>query len=354
LKTKLSLIAVAIVGATVSSPASLLSEAIEGISHEGELRLGAIKTADTDNHKTRTISLGGKLAISTKAIEGISATATFLTTNALFGKDNERSFLDSNANSYSIVGEAYLQGNFSNTIIKAGRQILDTPYADSDDIGMIPNSFEGYTLINHDLEDTRIVLASLEKWAGFDAPQSEKFSKMQTSGDPVLTAGLIYEGLENTTLQAWHYSLDDADFNYAELSYEADTFSMALQYTEQGKDNSAYGMRLGANVEGLSLVTAYNKVEGVVVNGFGGGPFFSSSEDHTIAEENNQEAILYGVEYSLGRVTFGATHLNLDIGENETDYLATFQVNKNHTLDLIYSDMYDDGNRLEFFANYQF
>jgi hypothetical protein len=177
---------------------------------------------------------------------------------------------------------------------------------------------------------------------------------MQSSGDAVFLAGLIYEGLENTTIQGWHYKLDDADFNYGELTYEKDSFKMGLQYTDQDHDNSAYGLLVGANLGNLSLEFDYNKVDGVVSNGFGGGPFFTSNEDHTIADIADQEAKTYRAEYKIDRLTLGVSHADFDKCENETDYLASFEVNENHTLDLIYSDMYDDGNMVRFFANYRF
>jgi hypothetical protein len=331
-----------------------LSDAIEGISHKGQLRLGAVQIEDEQSEKSTTLSAGGYVSLSTKPLGGVSLTGTLYTTNPIFGKREEGLFLDSKSKGYSIVGEAYLQADLGKTTLKAGRQLLDTPYADSDDIGMIPNSFEGYSLINHNIADTTVVLAYLDKWAGVDAPVPEKFNEMQSSGDALFTAGVIYEGIEQTTLQAWHYRADDANLNYVEAGYEADTFNMAFQYTDQDHSNSAYGVALGGEVDGLALSFAYNKVDGMVINGFGGGPFFTSAEDHTIAEVADQEAMSYGAEYALGRVTLGVNHTDLDRGENETDYLASFAVNKNHSLDLIYSDMYDDGSMLRFFANYNF
>ncbi len=68
-------------------------------------------------------------------------------------------FLGSNGQSYSILGESYLKFQYGNSSIKAGRQIIDTPYADSDDIGMVPNSFEGYTFTNRDLDNTTILFS---------------------------------------------------------------------------------------------------------------------------------------------------------------------------------------------------
>ena len=333
---------------------SPLASTIEGITHKGEVRFGAVKMEANDGKSESTLSLGGKVSLTTKPIYGISATATMFTTNALFGKNGEGMFLDSDGKSYSIMGESYLQLNMGKTLVKAGRQIVNTPYADSDDIGMIPNSFEGYSIVNQDIKESTIVLALLDKWSGVDAPLPERFTNMQTSGDAVLTAGFIYEGLADTTLQLWHYKLDEANYSYGEVGYETKIFNMALQYTDQENSNRAYGASLGGNFGNLSLAIAYNKVNGMVSNGFGGGPFFTSSEDHTIADVANQEAIRYGVEYPIGDITLGVSHATFDKGENETDYLASFAINSNHTLDVIYHDMYDDGNMVRFFANYHF
>jgi len=332
-----------------------LSDAISGISHNGELRFGGIRTKDSNNHKATTLSMGGIVSLKTKPISGISLVGTFFTTNPIFGKNNESLFLSSTNSAYSILGESYLKLDTGKTVIKAGRQLIDTPFADSDDIGMIPNTFEGYSLVDKSMEGTTVVVALLDKWAGVDAPIPEKFTNIQDSSDDgVFTAGLIYEGTPNTALSFWHYELDKRDFNYLELNYEADSFNMGLQYTDQDNDNSAYGISIGGNVDGLDLVFAYNRVDGIVSNGFGGGPFFTSSEDHTIADTPDQRAKLYGMSYEKNDFNIGITHVDFDKGEDETDYVAGYEVNKEFNLDLIYSDMYDDGNMVRFFAKYKF
>jgi hypothetical protein len=332
-----------------------LKEIFSKAKMSGEVRFGVVQIEDDLDKKTSTVALGGSLGVKTSPLAGISLGATFYTTNSLLGKDRESMFLDSNNDSYSILGESYLQASFGKTTLKAGQQIIDTPYIDSDDIGMILNTFQGITLINQDITDTTVILASIDKWSGVDSDTPEKFNEMQSSGDEVIIASLIYEGIENTTVQAWHYRLDDVDFNYFEAGYEEELFNLGFQYTDQDNDNTAFGLLAGVNIGELSLTTAYNRVDGVVSNGFGGGPFFTSAEDHTIEiNELNQEGILVGAEYSLERLTLAVIHANFDKGENDTDYTISYVVNDKHSLDLIYSDMYDDGKMVRFFANYSF
>jgi len=340
----LSLIALTAVG---------FGETIE-LDTTANLRIGAIQIEDDVGKKSTTYALGGSVGVETKPIQGFSIGATFYTTNALFGKDDEGMFLGSNNNSYSIVGEAFIKAQLGKTTIKAGRQTIDTPYADSDDIGMVPDRFEGYSLVSKDIESTTIVLAWLDKWAGVDSEQPEKFREMQSSGDAVLTGGVIYKGVENTTLQAWQYKLENRNLTYLEAGYETEQFNLASQYSDQDNSNSIFGVSAGVNIGDLALSTAYNKVDGEVINGFGGGPFFTSAEDHTVAEVTDQEAWLLGAEYSYGEFTGGVTHVNFDKGENETDYILSYAMNDNFGVDVIYSDMYNDGKMTRVFANYNF
>lgn len=338
----------------IEAEAGEISDTFEKTKVRGELRAGAVQSEDSLGNKASTLALGGQLGIITNPIAGVSAGATFYTTNALFGQDEEAIFLSSESKSYSILGEAYIQADFGKTEIKVGRQRVDTPYADSDDIRMVPNTFESVRVINQDIPDTTIVLSSLDKWSGVDSGKAEQFNNLQASGDAVLMAGVIYEGLKDTTLQAWHYKLDNANFNYLEAGYETEQFSVGLQYTDQDKGNKAYGAIGEVNFGDLSLISAYNKVDGEVSTGFGAGPFFTSSEDHIIAEAVDQEAVLVGAEYVHHDLTLALTHVNFDKGENETDYLLSYAVNDNFSFDVIHADMHGDGKLSRVFANYSF
>ncbi len=95
-------------------------------------------------------------------------------------------------------------------------------------------------------------------------------------------------------------------------------------------------------------------MDGEVTNGFGGGPFFTSSEDHTIADVKDQKAWLVGTEYGYQNFKGGVTYVNFDKGEDETDYILSYIFSDDFTIDLIYSDMYDDGKMTRIFANYSF
>lgn len=350
---KTTLLSLAILS-SMSLEAGALEEAFIKSEVSGQVRLGAVQSKNSTGDKESTVALGGRLGIKTNPVAGISAAATFYTTNAILGHSDNGMFLNSKNGGYSIVGEAYIQAEMGKTSLKVGRQVVDTPYADSDDIGMIPNTFEGVTLINQDIPDTTVILAVLSRWSGVDTEIPEKFNEMQASGDAVYVGGLIYEGIENTTLQAWQYKLDDTDFNYVEAGYETESYSVATQYIDQGHNNTAFGFSGAVNVGNLAVNAAYNKAHGTVNNGFGGGPFFTSSEEHTVAEVVDQEAVLVGAEYRINDVTLAVTHVNFEKGENETDYVVSYSANEKLSFDVIHADMHGDGKLIRVFANYDF
>lgn len=326
----------------------------DSLKLEGELRFGAVQT-DTETTKAQTtLALGGKLSLDKTWRENFGSTITFFTTNALGNQDEEGLFLGSQNQSYSIVGEAYIWGRFANTTLKVGRQSVENPFVNSDDIGMVPNTYQAISLENKSLKKTTLTLLALDKYAGVDSDVPESFTYVQDSHDPLYVVGVVYEGFSNTTLQAWAYAFDDVTYSYFEASYEGSFANFAVQYANQEHSNSAYGVQVEKSFDALSLNASYNKVEGMVSNGLGGGPFFTSSEDHTIADTQDQEALHVGAEYSYNDLTLGASYTDFDKGEDETDIALAYRVTKAHSLELIYSDMGDDGTLTRFFAHYNF
>ncbi|MES9971275.1 MAG: OprD family outer membrane porin [Candidatus Thiodiazotropha sp.] len=328
----------------------------------GNLRAGIIHAEDDAGDETDGSAIGGKLGYISPTWRGLSAGATFYTTGELFDDENG-DFFSSENGSYSILGEAYVQGELGNTLLRIGRFELDTPHADTDDIRMVPNTFQGLLLSNNDIADTTLYLTHLDKWAGVDADIPESFETL--NGDDGLTAmGAIFEGIEQLTLQGWYYQgRDFAKLFYLDGMYETDSFSIGLQFGSQsddtsdnsGPDGDVWGVTGSYNMADFTISAAYNDVSGSVTNGFGGGPYFTSADDHTIDGVEDQEATAFGVEYGgVEALAVGVLHVDFDQGANETDYYAVYDVNEQLGLELIYTDMHEDGDFVRLMANYGF
>jgi hypothetical protein len=62
----------------------------------------------------------------------------------------------------SFSPEAYLHTEFGNSMLKLGRFESDSPHADTDDLRMIPNAFQGGLLTNRDLPGTTLIITHLQ------------------------------------------------------------------------------------------------------------------------------------------------------------------------------------------------
>ena len=102
------------------------------IEYSTGIRVGTQYSDDGVN-----LALGGNIHVEKKLNFMISLGATVHTTNALFNQDDEIGipFYNATSKSYSILSEVYLSGEFEDTKVILGRQTIDTPFLDSDDIG---------------------------------------------------------------------------------------------------------------------------------------------------------------------------------------------------------------------------
>lgn len=341
----------------------------------------------TDGEDRSDLALGGKLHLETTTWNGLSAGASFYTTHAIGSHDGAVfPFFDSNNESYDILGEAYLQAQYGNTTFKAGRQEIDTPYADTDHNGMVPNTFEVYGLINTDLSDTMLIAAYISKMAGIGAEIPEKFTDIgMDKGISVL--GIVYEGFENLELQGWYYdirdSIGDRAFTYLDATYSGQVsnirYEIAAQYSTQESfegdmDGNAniYGIAGTLDIEsiGVNIGAAYNRTNGTAASdGFGGGPFYTSAENLTLPSGGTDaKATFFALKWDARSVSFEgmtllASYLTLtdrdDIVSNELNLAASYAYNDDLTFDIIYFDTDDTINAEAYkntrvFVNYTF
>lgn len=351
----------------------------------GYLR-GTYHVHDIENDKLyEDDAIGGKLHFETPAYDGVKLGSSLYFTTKVFNDDNSdliplRGEYDK---SYAILGELYLEGKFGNTLVKLGRQELNTPFADIDDIGMVPNTFEALSVVNNDLKNTEIFLGQINKMAGVGAEVVDKFTKINGS-DNMQIAGVNYSGFENITLSAWYNRLKNAEVDgitYLESVYENDfknyVYAIGLQYAKQaysvGEDAEVLGAKLELGVKhlGLLLSGTYNEInDNVASSGFGGGPFFSGAEFLVLDNAGkNAKTTSLGLEYDAS--SLGVNNLTLGVGKmyieteskqksSELDILASYAVNEALAVDMVYAHLkgetvgVDDAKHLHVYVNYSF
>jgi len=362
-----------------------LGEALEKTEVNGYLRVTYQSHNVKDDKTYKEDALGGKIHFETGAFKTLSVGASAYSSTAVFNDDNGGliPLRGENEKSYAILGEAYLKSEFGNSMLKVGRQEIETPFAEVDDIGIIPNTFEAAIFENRDIADTTLFLGQIQRMAGVDAEVIDEFTNINGSNH-MQVAGLTYEGLKDLTLSGWYYHLKGAEIEnigFLEADYEKllgdTTFGLGLQYAVQDyreqEDAKVYGAMVSATDKklGLTLATAYSKVNGnAVTSGFGGGPFYSNSE-YLILDNAGRggKALWFGGEYDASKM--GVEGLTVSLGKitltnefnkeaTETDLVLSYELNDAFEMHAIASDLNganvgeDDAKHLRLFASYNF
>ncbi len=368
---------------------------------KGQLRLGYI-TFDNNDPTSSAYGLGGHFHLDTKRWNGLEVGLSAYTVLNLGINQNPANvnpdFFDAQGKSFIMLSEAYLDGKWGNTEIKLGRQILDTPHADSDDIRMIPNYFEAYTLTNTDIDDLTLQAGFIRTMGGWEnGVDASRFVRIyETLGSDEATDGVyygsaVYEGIEDLTLSLWYYNFKDiANVVYAEAGYSyivSDNLQiiLGLQYDSAKQSGAALLGTQDANTFGLSaelaleqtgvhILCAYNKDNGATGASpfsLGGGPFFTSMEDQTLDMLGAPgEAWMLGGSYHLSAIGIDGLNAGIAYGHfeadkaflyesHETDAVIEYTYNDRITLTAAFADVVfesgkdDKGNKLQDFKQFR-
>lgn len=357
--------------------ADSLQDAFEHAQYEGLLRLG-YQNHHVNQTRKGEFAIGIKLHMETAPYYGLQVGTTLFTSQG-HGKDNFQGvpFFDENNDNYTTLAEAYVKGSYGGNSFILGKQTLDTPFADSDDIGMVPNTFEAFTLINTSIPHTSIFFSQVQKWSGVNSENPSKFNEL--NGDKGMQIlGLSYEGFDKTNLSRWFYNLsEEVQVTYIEANYEDETeqftYAGSIQYAFQNYDNgdssTVYGasLSLGVKQVGLTTTVSYNTTIGVAAyNLFGGGPFLTNAEHNTLKEAGpDGNTILYTLEWDASVIGVDGLSMTMNIDghtgkkeyANEYDIGVEYIYSDSMQISAIYSDI-DSGDEsftnLRVFANYSF
>ncbi len=354
----------------VRSVRGVLSE-YDPMEHtKGQLRAGYITFSEDGASRVSAYALGGHVHFNTKRWNGFMVGAEAYTVLNLGINQNSLNlngdFFDEKGKSFILLSQAYLDWKWCNTEIKLGRQILDTPHADSDDIRMMPNYFEAYTITNTDIDNLTLTAGMIDKIAGWEnGVNSPDFVDVgETLGihkiDGIYYASASYEGIKDLSLSLWYYHYSDiADVVYAEAGYnyrlsKDTTFTLGLQYDGShqtgasllGKqDAQTYGVSVEAEFEdlGVTVLAAYNQDNGdtgAMGLSLGGGSFFTSMEDQTLdAIGSAGEAWIIGAGYNFGKLGINDLIFGIAYGNFEADDASLY---KSREIDAILEYSYSE------------
>ncbi|MGE4471780.1 MAG: OprD family outer membrane porin [Sulfuricurvum sp.] len=367
--------------AAATLSATTLDEAFVSGKTSGEIRSAYISNSYDAGENTYGTAIGGILKYETASWNNLSfGVAAYISQRIGFISGNDvhttTEIFDEEGKSYAYVGEAYIDYTTDNFTFRIGRQQLDTPFADTDDIRMNPNTFEAAVVTYSGIDATTLIGGYATRWSGYDSGDDKStFKRLGGEGsDGTIILGIQNESIENLAVQGWYYGVDKlADLYYTDAAYtiafsEDIGLELAAQYarfsedndatgTPTGIDGSVYGLGASLNVGALTLGAAYNRGSNddgkAPPIGFGGGPYLTSMEEWTI--EGMEDVKAYQLSAELDLSDTGIEGLSLcalygsfksnpaDAKVDEFDLIATYEINEAISADISYADI-DDRN----------
>ncbi len=138
------------------------------------------KEIDGKQLDNKAHGVGASLVYKTAPFKGVSATLGLYHSSSPFDGLNqnkdEAGFVKAGKDTFSrysvntdgkfgmtVLAQAYIQYNIAKTELKIGRQIFESFLTKSNDTKMIPHTLEGISLVNKDLDKTKLYLAYFDK-----------------------------------------------------------------------------------------------------------------------------------------------------------------------------------------------
>lgn len=298
---------------------------MNNIKCDGYLRAGFIQT----DHDSAT-ALGGSAGCKIKINQYINIhAAAFASFDPGINSNNDDNiqgeFFNQKKDSYLIAGEAHLEISYNNFHANLGRQRLNSPFMDEDDLRIIPNLFEAYLLDYHLADELLIGSGYIREAAGWEnGANASQFISIGEAlgGDSNHSNGAIVSWLDFNhdffTNNTWFYYVPDhltmlyTEFQYTQEISENLSYNFGFQYNwgnDSGNDRfghidtHTFGVMTALTWTDLTLTASYNKTIGdtAALASIGGGPFFTSFEDQTLdaVEGSDSQSIMVGAEYSF-------------------------------------------------------
>lgn len=346
------------------------------------------KAQNIDNNYAT--ALGGKLKYELAELNGFNAGVAFYTSHdidfATGDNTHHNSELSSSKGDYTQLAEAYINYRYKDFNFRAGRQILDTPLADSDDIRMISNTFEAY-VASYSYKGFDFMAGNIRSWQGTDADLDAPWRKTGKNGTNF--GGVSYQDVWELNL--WYYNITEttnALYFDGGIQYDVNENLMVhtmVQYLNErelaasGYESQIYGAMAEVAVHGVIFSMAYDASlatpSKMSFSGVGGGALFTSMDTlilDDIADDRDTQAFVPSISYEMGNLNFlyaygdfqgKANSLGKKAHVVEQDLSLEYNVNDDFLLSCVYAMQEDkdntiktdhDWNHLRVMINYNF
>ncbi len=272
-------------------------------------RLGLLHRTADGAPERHALATAGHLHLRTRRGHGWQAAVTvYGLADLLPGGDAHRhpDFYDAEGDGFLLLGDAWLDWRGARSELRLGRQSLDTPHLDADDVRLQPNRFRALVLRRRLAGEAVLTAGHADRMAGWgnggDTARFVSLGEALGTGRATHGASWLAVGRDGAawTGRLWAFRFHDvADLWYGELSRRGSRpglgdWQLGLQW-ERARSRGAAGLgRFHSHTWGLhaalhhvaphlDLYAAVNRSDGAggTFPSLGGSPWFTAMEDLT-------------------------------------------------------------------------
>jgi len=377
--TKLSLIAALAVTSVFAGEST--------ISGDAKLFYGTTDAGTADLFDKGTNTMGDaavSLDYSREIADGVTlnAGATGISTLGLENTLVGNTWVNHALNDRVWLDVANVTAKLGKTTAVIGRQKLDTPLAFTETWNIVENTFDAFTFVNGDLQDTTLVASAVTRANG-----PFEFTNLQGGqtdlGNGIFALGAVTKLIPSTTAQAWYYNSDtfldqdsklwlQADVDVAEGITVGAQYAQAMADASGVKDSSIVAGKIGYDANNMSLYAAYSKADKDGSNtftnyaGYGGSKLYTEAWwNFGFVSKPGAQAVAVGAASTLGGLDLTAQYTTVTNDSNlaademdEATLTATTKVGPvDATLALINTSSDDDaldGNTVQAYLTVPF
>jgi hypothetical protein len=196
------------------------------------------------------------------------------------------SILGRSGEDLAFLGEAYLQYDIGNTMLKVGRQQLSTPLMQNHDLRILPSVYEAAILRNKDIPNTMVEVGYVSRYTGFTSKENAFLDK-KTGKDGLAYLSFTNKSVDNLSLRGQYIKAltDDVEretYTYIDAKYSlpvgTNTYIKAqfgANGYKTGDDSTLIGAKIGTTLGMFSVAALYDKISDNKFQAFESGPMYS-------------------------------------------------------------------------------
>ncbi len=259
----------------------------------------------------------------------LNAGVSGVSTLGLEGTAVSSTWVDHQLKDRAWIDVANITAKLGKTTAVIGRQKLDTPLAFTETWNIVENTYDAFTFVNADIQNTKIIASAVTRANGGEFTNVQ--GGMTDLGDGIYTVGFITKLIPLTTLQAWYYEANGV-INTKKTWFQADAevikgLTLGAQYASDDKDAVFIAGKIGYDIDKISAYLAFSQADenggAVDFSNFGG---YGGSKAYTEAWWNfgyvtKADATTFagGASYDLGLVKLSAQYTSVDSGMANND-----------------------------------